>query len=114
MSLLLSGEILTSLKHELSEAKESVQIITAFCKTNTIQYLDNCVDTSVPEKRIMVRFRLDDILKGATDFSVLDYCLEKGWKAFLRFDLHAKTYIVDNKRGIIGKTRRTVLYSIYE
>ena len=107
MSLLLSGEILTSLKHELSEAKESVQIITAFCKTNTIQYLDNCVDTSVPEKRIMVRFRLDDILKGATDFSVLDYCLEKGWKAFLRFDLHAKTYIVDNKRGIIGSANAT-------
>ena len=107
MSLLLSGEILTSIKRELSDAKESVQIITAFCKKNTIQYLDNCVDTSVPEKRIMVRFRLDDLLKGATDFSVLDYCLEKGWKAFLRFDLHAKTYIVDNKRGIIGSANAT-------
>lgn len=107
MSLLLSTEILSAIRGELSNAKESVQIITAFCKESTIKHLDACIDTTVSEKRVILRFRLDDILRGATDFSVLDYCIDNNWRAFLRFDLHAKTYIVDNKRGIVGSANVT-------
>ncbi len=55
----------------------------------------------------MLRFRLDDILKGSTDFSVIDFCRSRGWKVFIRFDLHAKTYIVDGKRGFIGSANAT-------
>lgn len=59
------------------------------------------------EKRIMLRFRLDDIAKGSTDFSVIEFCRSQGWSVFIRFDLHAKTYIVDRKRGFIGSANVT-------
>ncbi len=58
-------------------------------------------------KKILVRFRLSDLISGATDFKILEYCLSNGWKVFIRFDLHAKTYIVDNSRGIIGSANMT-------
>ena len=55
----------------------------------------------------MLRFRLDDLVKGSTDFSVIEFCRNRGWKVYIRFDLHAKTYIVDGKRGFIGSANAT-------
>ncbi|MBR4027163.1 MAG: hypothetical protein IKJ01_06350 [Lachnospiraceae bacterium] len=107
MSILLSNEIMSAVTDELRIATKSVQIITAYCKENAIRQLSSHISTQVDEKRIMLRFRLDDIVKGSTDFSVLEYCRSQGWKVYIRFDLHAKTYIVDGKRGFIGSANAT-------
>ena len=107
MNILFSEEILNAIYEEVSRAKNSVQIITAYCKENVLKELSARIPQSVRSKRLLVRFRLDDILNGSTDFSVLEYCLSHGWDAFMRFDLHAKTYIIDNARGIIGSANVT-------
>lgn len=107
MSILLSNEIMSAVTKELNTANESVQIITAYCKENAIKQLNSYISNQVTEKRIMLRFRLDDIVKGSTDFSVVDFCRSHGWKVYIRFDLHAKTYIVDGKRGFIGSANAT-------
>ncbi len=107
MSILLSNEIILAVTRELKNATESVQIITAYCKENAIRLLNSHISDCVAEKRIMLRFRLDDIVKGSTDFSVIDFCRSQRWKVFIRFDLHAKTYIVDGKRGFIGSANAT-------
>lgn len=107
MSILLSNEIMAAVTRELMTATESVQIITAYCKENAISQLNSHISNRVQEKKIMLRFRLDDIVKGSTDFSVIDFCRSRGWKVFIRFDLHAKTYIVDGKRGFLGSANAT-------
>nr|WP_308624543.1 phospholipase D family protein [uncultured Eisenbergiella sp.] len=107
MSLLFSNEILDSVKKELRSATKSVQIITAYCKTSSFLYLNGCIDESVHNKNLVVRFRLDDIVKGSTDFDILEIALRNGWNVYIRFDLHAKTYIVDNKRGLVGSANAT-------
>lgn len=107
MAILFSNEIMDSIVKELHKATNSVQIITAYCKEKTFSYLDSEINTEVQEKRLLVRFRLDDILKGSTDFEILRYGIENGWKVYLRFDLHAKTYIVDNKRCLVGSANVT-------
>lgn len=107
MSILLSNEIMSAVANELQSATESVQIITAYCKENAINQLNSHIANCVIEKRIILRFRLDDIVKGSTDFSVIDYCRNRGWKVYVRFDLHAKTYIVDGKRGFVGSANAT-------
>lgn len=107
MAILFSNEILYSVKNELRLASDSVQIITAYCKESSLQYLDECIDKNVKNKRLLVRFRMDDILKGSTDFSVVESALKNGWDVFVRFDLHAKTYVVDNKRGFVGSANVT-------
>lgn len=107
MSILFSNEIMDAVVKELHKATDSVQIITAYCKEKTFKYLDAEINAEVQEKKLLVRFRLDDVLKGSTDFSILSYGIEHGWKVYVRFDLHAKTYIVDNKRGLVGSANAT-------
>ena len=107
MAILFSNEIINAVIDELKNAENSVQIITAYCKKNTFEKLDSVVSSSVIHKKLLVRFRLDDVLKGSTDFDILDYGLKHGWKVYLRFDLHAKTYIVDNKRCLVGSANAT-------
>lgn len=107
MSILLSNEIMSAITRELKAATESVQIITAYCKENSINQLNSYISNHVSEKRIMLRFRLDDIVKGSTDFSVIEFSRSRGWSVYIRFDLHAKTYIVDRKRGFVGSANAT-------
>lgn len=107
MALLVSNEIISAIEDELRCAKKSVQIISAYCKSDSIKKLAGVINPVVKDKRIMIRFRMDDILKGSTDFEALKYCLNEGWKVYVRFDLHAKTYIVDNKRSIVGSANVT-------
>lgn len=107
MAILFSNEIYAVICNELSSAEESVQIMSAYGKTKAIAAIVDKVKPSVENKRIMLRFRLDDIVKGATDFDVINFCRNMGWVVYVRFDLHAKTYIVDNKRGIVGSANAT-------
>ena len=107
MSILFSNEIMDAVVKELHKASDSVQIITAYCKETTLKYLDLEISSDVLEKKLLVRFRLDDVLKGSTDFNILKYGMEHYWKVYVRFDLHAKTYIVDNKRGLVGSANVT-------
>ena len=107
MAILFSNEIMDAVVKELHKAIDSFQIITAYCKEKTLKYLDSQINTEVKEKKLLVRFRLDDILKGSTDFEILRYGIEHGWDVYVRFDLHAKTYIVDNKRGLVGSANVT-------
>ena len=107
MAILFSNEIIHAVNRELESAKESVRIITAYCKLAAINQLENHIDDSVKDRKLMIRFRLDDVVKGSTDFSVLEECLKRGWEVYIRFDLHAKTYIVDEKRGIVGSANAT-------
>lgn len=107
MSILFTKEIFTAVIQELKNASESVQIITAYCKEDALKHLSEYISEEVMEKKLMVRFRLEDIIRGSTDFNILEYCLLHDWQVYIRFDLHAKTYIVDNKRGIIGSANTT-------
>ncbi len=107
MAILFSNEIMNAVIEELCRATDSVQIITAYCKRQTFEKLNAVIRQSVSQRRLLVRFRMDDVLKGSTDFEILEFGLQKGWDVFVRFDLHAKTYIVDNKRCLIGSANAT-------
>lgn len=107
MAILFSNEIIAAVTQELQQATSSVQIISAYCKENSLNLLNECINSSVKDRKLLVRFRLDDVLKGSTDFSIISFAMDAGWEVYVRFDLHAKTYIVDNKRGLVGSANAT-------
>lgn len=107
MSILMSKEIKKQIIEEVGKSKESIKIITAFCKNEGMQFIEENVSETVRNKRLMVRFRMEDIISGATDFSIYESCKKLGWEMYVRFDLHAKTYIFDNKRCITGSANLT-------
>lgn len=95
------------LEQELYSIKNNIQIITAYCKLEALAYIDSKLLFSPSTKRILVRFRPEDIISGATDIEIYNYCKSKGWKLYIQLDLHAKTYIFDKKRWIVGSANLT-------
>lgn len=107
MSILVSQKILDRIRDELSTSTESFLLISAYCKLPLVKYFDSCIVNTSIEKKLVVRFRPDDISSGASDLEIYPYCRDNGWKLFFRMDLHAKTYVFDRLRCIIGSANAT-------
>lgn len=107
MSLLTTSETKNKIAEQVSIAKETLQIISAFCKTSAVEFIDRNICNALKEKKLLVRFLLSDVISGSTDFSLYEYCKTNGWKMYVRFDLHAKTYVFDRCRCILGSANLT-------
>ena len=107
MSLLTTAEAKNIIAEQTSLATQHLQIVSAFCKTTALEFIDTNIKKPISDKKILVRFLLSDLISGATDFDLYDYCKANGWKLFIRFDLHAKTYIFDRKRCVLGSANLT-------
>lgn len=107
MPILISQGIIECINQEIEDCKESFYVISAFCKTSLIEYFDSKLSDLVHEKKLIVRMKPEDIIKGATDLSLYDYCKFHGWTMYFRLDLHAKTYIFDTVRCIVGSANAT-------
>lgn len=107
MSLLTVDETKSEIIKQVSQAQEQLQIISAFCKIPAVELLDSNIHNKLSSKKLMVRFLLSDLVSGVTDIKLYDYCKTHGWKLYVKFDLHAKTYIFDKKRCILGSSNLT-------
>lgn len=107
MNILFSTELLSKLDEELQRTENQIQIISAFCTLSALQRIEDRLKKSIANKKLLVRFTLADILSGITDASLYEFCKESGWEMFVLFNLHAKTYIFDNNRCIIGSANMT-------
>lgn len=107
MGLLFSEEIKNQLESELMRTENDIQIISAYCKKAAIKFVDDCILHPMQRKRLMVRFSYADIVSGASDLEVYEFCRNNGWELYMRLDLHAKTYVFDKLRCIIGSANLT-------
>lgn len=107
MSILVSQKILNKIRDELSRSTESFLLVSAYCKLPLVKYFDSCIDNKSIEKKLVVRFKPEDISAGASDLEIYPYCKDNGWKLYFRLDLHAKTYVFDRLRCIIGSANAT-------
>lgn len=107
MPILISQQILHQICEELSNSTESFTLISAYCKTPLVEYLDSFIAPRPLVKNLIVRLRPEDVLAGATDLELYPYCRQHGWNMYFRLDLHAKTYIFDNLRCILGSANAT-------
>lgn len=107
MSLLTTSETKNKIAEQVRLATEQLHIISAFCKKSALEFIESNIKNNLCEKKILVRFLLSDIVNGVTDFELYEYCKANGWKLYIRFDLHAKTYVFDRKRLVLGSANLT-------
>ena len=107
MGVLFSDEIKNQLECELKQAEIDIQIISAYCNKTAIKFVDDCIQNPMQRKRLLVRFSFADVVSGASDLDVYEFCRNNGWELYMRLDLHAKTYIFDKLRCIIGSANLT-------
>ena len=81
---------------ELQHANNEVFIAAPYVKIGIVKKLE--FPEKIASKSIFVcRWKLDDVLSGATDIGVYPLLRDKGIKVFLHPNLHAKYYRFDNK-----------------
>lgn len=108
MSILISEKLTEELDKDLKNVSNNFSIITAYCKRNTLEYLDSQMGEKADiSKRLLVRFRLDDILSKVTDLDIYDYCKQNNWSLYVQFNLHAKAYIIDQSICYMGSANAT-------
>ena len=107
MSFLTTAEFNKKLVEEISNVTDELHVVSAFCKKDAVKYVDDNIKHVLRSKKLLVRFLPGDIINGATDLDLFEYCRINGWELYIRFDLHAKTYIFDKKRYILGSGNLT-------
>ena len=68
MSLLSTSETKQKIAEEVQNTEDNLQIISAFCKTPAIEFVDQNIKRNITTKKLLVRFLLSDIINDATDF----------------------------------------------
>ena len=104
--ILLNDEVEKELKRSLPECMSDVNIISAFCKVSALRFIDSLIKPGI-KKRLLVRFLPSDISSGATDKEIFTYCLNNDWKIYVDHNIHAKTYIFDKIKCILGSANTT-------
>ncbi len=108
MGILMFEHLTEELSQELNKVENNVSIITAFCKKEALEFLDKQIGKKEDiTKRVLVRFRLDDILSKVTDLEIYEYCKKNNWSLYAQFNLHAKVYVLDQNICYMGSANTT-------
>lgn len=108
MSILMFEDLKESLAEDLKKVENNVSIITAFCKKDALELIEEQIGEKKDiSKRILVRFRLEDILSKATDLEIYEYCRKNNWSLYVQFNLHAKVYMLDQNICYMGSANAT-------
>ena len=105
-SILISGEVEEKLKIEVPSCAEDFNVISGFCKLQTLKFLDGLCRKGI-KKRLLVRFLPSDLSCGATDKEIYEYCKKNDWLVYIDYTIHAKTYIFDKVKCIMGSANAT-------
>jgi hypothetical protein len=106
--ILYTEDIFPTIIKELENANSELIVISAFVKTSALRKIDEALNKKKVSKKILIRFRLDDIIKQSTDFSILEYCFQNEWKVSINFDLHSKILIFDRVKFLLGSANMTL------
>ncbi len=108
MSILMFEAMKENLAKDLKVSENSISIISAFCKKDALEFLDAQIgEKQGISKRLLVRFRLDDILSKVTDLEIYEYCKKNNWSLYVQFNLHAKIYVIDQNICYMGSANAT-------
>lgn len=107
VNILLNDEVENELKKNIPLCTVDLNIVSAFCKLKTLQFIDSLVCDNNVKKRILVRFLPSDLAAGATDKEIYNFCKNNNWDIYVDHTIHAKTYVFDKIKCIIGSANTT-------
>lgn len=90
----------------LSSAKHTALIVAPFMRSEALSRLLDSIPDGV-QITVVTRWRVADLLSGASDLAVYDIIKSKGAKLYIRHDLHAKYFAADDT-CLIGSANVTL------
>ncbi|MCA0972259.1 hypothetical protein LCM20_16745 [Halobacillus litoralis] len=109
MSIILhSEEILETVLRNLKKTESELTVVSAYVKVEALKVIDETISIPLEKKRLLVRFRMDDIISKSSDFELIEYCSKNDWDLFFNFDLHSKIMIFDEASFVLGSANVTL------
>ena len=90
----------------IKKAERSVLIVAPFIRSEALSRLIQTVPTDI-DTTVVTRWRLSDLLSGASDLDVYDLAQKFGFSLYVRHDLHAKYFAVDDE-CLVGSANVTL------
>lgn len=94
----------------LSKANETplgVSLCSAFLRSEAMKALYSS-ESNAPRGRILARWRLDDLLSGASDLDAYPLAKSLGFKFFIRQDFHGKVFSIPGSGIVVGSANATL------
>lgn len=107
--LLSTHEARAWIEGNLSGELDSVDLCCAYIKRAALEHLANVMSelrTTVPV-RILARWRLTDLITGASDLEAFELARSKGWSFYIKQDYHGKLYRLDPAGILVGSANLT-------
>lgn len=102
--LLTSRELTIKMAAQLKDTLR-VRIVSAYMTFPAIRWLTEHVRHS--NIKILGRFKPNDFLNGASDFTALETALQNGYEVYMLENLHSKIYELDEKTIFTGSANFT-------
>lgn len=106
-NLLRTPEYRARLEIALSNAEKTASVISAYVTNQASKWIIDRLPDSV-SGRVITRWRLDDLLCGASDLNVYETLAEVGHELYVRPDLHGKSILIDNRDLFVGSANITL------
>lgn len=103
---LLTHDFSRELSLSLVEAKNKVIFCSAFVKVEALARLLGEKPSAI-NVTVVARWRMQDLIAGASDLSVYQFCKDRGWKFGICQNFHGKLYVVDDNDIFLGSANLT-------
>ena len=107
MNLLGAETYRNDLAECLSKVTDELIVLSAFVTRPGFQWILNRTNIERYTGNIVVRWRPDDLLSGASSLEVYADAKEAGWNVFICSDLHAKSILIDKATVFVGSANLT-------
>lgn len=106
-NLLSTTDYRKNLGTVLSHASSSVSVVSAYITKPGADWIVQHLHEEV-SCRVITRWRLDDLVSGASDLEVFETLQGKGIELYLRPDLHGKVFLIDERELFVGSANLTL------
>ena len=107
MQLLGTEKYRNDLAVDLREVEGELIILSAFVTLQGFKWILDKVKGKGISGKLVVRWRPDDLLSGASSLAVYEVAKEAGWEIFVYPDLHAKSILIDKATVFVGSANIT-------
>jgi hypothetical protein len=105
--LLDTYDFSTKLFRALECSTDEVMLLSAFIKVEALKKMN--LDVTLKGRRVALisRWQKFDLMNGASDIEVYEYCKSNGWQFGINLNLHGKVYLIDRETVFLGSANLT-------
>ena len=106
MSILYGDLYLKCIEQNAENCSHRLVIFSAYIKQSALEWLSRHISESV-DVTIVVRWNKIDLLSGASDLEIYNFCKAQQWQLRIDTSLHGKLYLFDESQIILGSSNLT-------